>query len=118
MQRTPDTINNAVNLLQPGDEGAFHLLIYFNFDSIDDEDIEKHEDEGMGQYNAKHSVMTKYKNFDIAITIKYRDMYQNEFSQKIILSSQMHMQITKDGKASHLCDIYLKETTVPVKTKR
>ena len=61
--------------------------------------------------------MTKYKNFEIVITVKYSDMFENEFSQKIVLSSNMHMKITEDGKASHLCDIYLKETTLPIKTK-
>lgn len=119
MQRTPDSINNAVNLLQPGEEAAIPIIIYFNFDPVKAEDIEIHDElDDFFKYSIKPSVMSKYKNFDIVLTIKYCDMFKNEFSQKVILCSNMHMEITKDGKASHLCDINLKETTLPEKTKK
>ncbi|MBQ3165673.1 MAG: hypothetical protein IJC02_14280 [Lachnospiraceae bacterium] len=117
MQRTPETMNNAVRLLQPGEEAALPILIYFNFDPVSPKDVIKDENLPIFAYSVKHSVMTKYKNFEIVITVKYSDMFENEFSQKIVLSSNMHMKITEDGKASHLCDIYLKETTLPIKTK-
>ena len=80
-----------------------------------DADIEIVEDAPLGKYHIKHGVLSKYKNFDIIITVKYCDMYQNEYSQKITLSSNMHASITKDGKAEHLCDVNLNGTTVPVK---
>lgn len=117
MQRTPERMNNMVNLLQPGEEAALQLLIYFNFDPVSPEDILKDEDSPIGTYSVKHSVMTKYKDFDIGITVKYSDIFENEFIQKIVLSANMHMEITKEGVASHLCDVSLKETTLPVKTK-
>lgn len=118
MQRTPETMNNAVSLLQPGEEAAFPIVVYFNFDPVKSEDIIRDDNSTLFRYTVKHSVMTKYKNFDIVITVKYKDMYENEFRQKIILSSNMHMEISKDGKkATHLCDINLKETTLPVKTQ-
>lgn len=119
MQRTPDYINNAVNLLQPGEEAAIPIIIYFNFDPVKAEDIEIHDElDGLFKYSIKPSVMSKYKNIDIVLTIKYCDMFKNEFSQKVILCSNMHMEITKDGKASHLCDINLKETTLSEKIKK
>lgn len=117
MQRTPATMNNSVHLLQPNEEAALPIIIYFNFDSVKDVDIEKDEDSELFPYSVKTSTMTKYKDIDIAITIKYCDIFQNTFSQKIILSSSMHMEITEDGRASHLCELYLKEITLPIKIK-
>jgi hypothetical protein len=114
-QRTSETANNAVNLLQPGEEAIIPVSIWFNFDPIKEEDLEIIEDAPLGKYHIKHNVLSKYKNFDIIITVKYCDMYQNEYSQKVKLSSNMHASITQEGKAKHLCDINLKETTVPVK---
>ena len=114
-QQTPEIMNNAVNLLQPGEEAIIPVSIWFNFDPITEADIEIVEDATSGKYHIKHGVLSKYKNFDIIITVKYCDMYQNEYSQKITLSSNMHASITKDGKAEHLCDVNLNGTTVPVK---
>lgn len=114
-QRTPETMNNAVNLLQPGEEAMIPVSIWFNFDPITEADIEIVEDDPWGKYHIKHEVLRKYKNFDIIITVKYCDIYQNEYTQKITLSSSMHASITKEGKAEHLCDVYLNGTTVPVK---
>lgn len=115
-QRTPETMNNTVNLLQSGEEAIIPVSIWFNFDPITMEDIEIVEDSPLEKYCIKHGILSKYKNFDIIITVKYCDIYQNEYSQRITLSSNMHASITATGKAEHLCDVYLKETTVPVKT--
>jgi hypothetical protein len=114
-QKTPEDANNAVNLLQPGEEAFFPVSIWFNFDPITEADIEIVEDSPLKKYHIKHEALSKYKNFDIVITVKYCDMYQNEYSQKIMLYSNMHALITKDGKAKHLCDVNLKGTTIPVK---
>lgn len=115
-QRTPETLNNAVNLLQPGEEAAIPVSIWFNFDPITEDGIETWEDSPSGRYHIKHTVLSKYKNFHINITVRYCDMYQNEYSQIIKLSSNMHASITQDGKAEHLCDVNLNEATAPVKT--
>lgn len=114
-QRTPETANNAVNLLQPGDEAIIPINIWFNFDHITDEDLENVDDPLFGEPCVKHNVMNKYKNFDISITVKYCDMYQNEYAQKITLSSNMQVTKPSGGKWRHTCDIYLKETTTPFK---
>ncbi len=114
-QQTPETMNNVVNLLQPGEEAIIPVSIWFNFDPITEADIEIVEDGPLGKYRIKNGVLNKYKKFDIIITVKYCDMYQNEYSQKIKLSSQMGASITKEGKAERSCDVYLNETTVPVK---
>ena len=115
-QQTPETMNNAVNLLQPGEEAIVPVSIWFNFDPITEADIEIVEGAPLGKYQTKHGILSKYKNFDIIITVNYYDMYQNEYSQKVKLSSNMYASITQEGKAKHLCDINLKEATVPVKT--
>ena len=115
MQTTPDSINNSVNLLQPGEEARFLLIIYFNFDKISEDDIEVWENSPIGKYTVKHTVFEKYKDFGINITMKYCDIFQNEYAQTIKLSSQMSDSISPDGNARHLCDIILKETTVPIK---
>lgn len=114
-QQTPETANNVVNLLQPGEEAVIPVSIWFNFDPITEKDVENIDDDPLEKYRIKHSILSKYKNFDIDIAVKYCDMYQNEYSQKIKLSSNMYASITLEGKAKHLCDIYLKETTAPVK---
>ena len=115
MQRTPDTMNNAINMLQVGEEGALPIYVYFNFDPVKPEDIEEREDVGVGKYFVKPAVMSKYKNFKIVITIKYSDLYHNVFCQKVTLSSNMYMSISQDGKAEHLCDINLENITNPEK---
>ena len=95
-QRTPETANNAVNVLQPGEEAVIPVSIWFNFDPITVNDIEIWEDSPLGKYYVKDAVLRKYKNFDIDITIKYCDMFQNEYSQTV-------------------CDVYLNSTTAPIK---
>ena len=120
MQRNASTANRSINLLQPGEEGAFPIYIYFNFDPIKEEDfIDMGEDAGVFQFSVKDSIMTKYKNFDITIHVKYCDMYQNQYYQKIVLSSNMHVGGKMSQKqAEHLCDINLEEITIPVKIER
>lgn len=77
IQSTPETMNNAVWVLQSGEEAAFPILIYFNFDSINPDDIIKDKTFSKMSYSIKPSVMEKYKNFDIVITVKYRDLFEN-----------------------------------------
>lgn len=114
-QQTPETVNNAVNLLQPGEEAIIPVNIWFNFDPITEKDIEIIEDSPLGKYNISYNALNKYKNFDIKITVKYCDMFQNEYAQRITLSTNMHASISKDGKAEHLCDVNMSETTTPEK---
>lgn len=116
MQRNADTSNRSVNLLQPGEEAAFPIHIYFNFDKITEDDFIDFGEPELFRYTVKHEVMQKYKNFDIVIHVKYHDMFKNVYYQKITLSSNMHVGGKMDKKqADHLCDINLKEITSPVK---
>lgn len=114
-QRTPETANNAVNILQPGEEAIIPVNIWFNFDHIKDEDLESVASPLFGAPCVKHNVMSKYKNFDILVTVKYCDMYQNEYAQKIVLSTNMHVGKPSGGRWRHMCDVYLRETTTPLK---
>ena len=60
--------------------------------------------------------MQKYKNFNIVIHMKYHDMFNNTYYQKITLSSNMHVGGKfNEKKAEHMCDVNLKEITTPVK---
>lgn len=116
MQRNADTSNRSVNLLQPGEEAAFPIYIFFNFDKITEADFLDLGKFEMFRYTVKHEVMQKYKNFNIVIHIKYNDLFMNTYYQKIILSSNMHIGGKMDEKqADYLCDINLKEITTPVK---
>jgi hypothetical protein len=109
-------MNNAVNHLQPGEEAMIPVSIWFNFDPITEADIAFGEDDPWRKFHIiNHEVLSKYKNFDIIITVKYCDIYQNEYAQKITLSADMRVSMTKEGKAKHLCDVNLDETTTPVK---
>ena len=61
-------------------------------------------------------MMQKYKNFNIVIHMKYHDMFNNTYYQKITLSSNMHVGGKfNEKKAEHMCDVNLKEITTPVK---
>lgn len=116
MQRNADTSNRSVNLLQPGEEAAFPIYIYFNFDKIKEADFIDLGESEMFRYTVKNEVMQKYKNFDIVIHIKYHDLFMNTYYQKITLSSNMHVGGKIDEKqADYLCDINLKEITTPIK---
>lgn len=116
IRRNADTSNRAVNLLQPGEEAAFPIHVFFNFDKITEDDfIDTGEPEPF-RYAVKLEVMQKYKNFDIVIHVKYHDMYMNTYYQKITLSSNMHVSgKIGEKQADHLCDINLKEITIPIK---
>lgn len=116
MQQNADTSNRAVNLLQPGEEAAFLIHVFFNFDKITEDDFIDIGEHGPFRYAVKPEVMQKYKNFDIVIHVKYHDMYMNTYYQKITLSSNMHVSGKMDEKqAEHSCDINLKEITIPIK---
>lgn len=115
MQKNADTSNHSVNLLQPGEEAAFPIYIWFNFDEITEDDF-LNDPSGLTKYFLKTEVQQKYKNFDIIIHVKYHDMFMNTYHQKITLSSNMYIRRTTDSKqAEHLCDINLKEITIPRK---
>lgn len=119
MQRNSDTSNRYVTLLQPGEEAAFPIHIHFNFDAIKEDDFVEAVNSKISQYDIKHEVLQKYKNFRIIIHVKYYDMNQNQYYQKITLSSSMHAGGEFDKKqASHMCDINLEEVTSPVKIKK
>lgn len=114
MEQNSDISNHYVDLLQVGEEAALPIYIWFNFDAIREEDIIDTGQMGINRYIIKHEVMTKYKNFDIVIHIKYYDMYQNQYNQKIVLSSSMYISSSIGEKQhSHMCDIYLKEVGIP-----
>lgn len=116
MQRNADTSNLSVNLLQPGEEAAFPIYIFFNFDKITEDDFLDLGESEMPRYTVKHEVMQKYKNFDIVIHIKYHDLFMNTFYQKIILSSNIYVsEKMNERQADYRCDINLKEITTPVK---
>lgn len=119
MQQNEDVSNRRVNHLAPGDEAAFPIYFYFNFDKISANDFfDYDEDTKMRGYGVKYEIMQKYKNFDVVIHMKYYDMFNNQYYQKITLSSNMYIS-EKPGekKAEHKCDIYLKEITAPVKMR-
>ena len=112
-QTTSQVLNDSVNLLRPGEEAALGIQIFFNFDPINSDDME--DLEGWGRV-VKSSVLGKYKNFKIGITVKYRDMYQNEFNQKITLKSSMGAKYNKDSDhAEHTCELHVDEITNPTR---
>lgn len=116
MQRNEDTSNRSVTSLQPGDEAAFSIHINFNFDPIEDTAFIRYG-EGKNEYSIKEEVMRKYKNFNIIIHMFYRDMFQNKYYQKIVLSSNMYIVGEGEQKARHACDLNLKEITYPTKVE-
>lgn len=109
---------NAVNLLQAGEEAVIPVRIWFNIDAISNEDIIDLGEPETFRYQAKPAVMTKYKNFEIKIRLIYTDIFQNRYSQNMVLKSNMYVSIEQDRKATHKCDIYLYESTPPVKLER
>lgn len=116
MQRDSNTDNRRVNLLQPNEEAAFPIYIYFNFDPIEEKDFIEISGSELFRYTIKHEILTKYKNFDIVIHMRYSDMYHNQYYQKIVLYSNMYAQSDNDKKCGkHLCDIHVKEISDPVK---
>lgn len=116
MQCNSDTSNRSVNLLQPGEEAALPIHIFFNFDKITEDNFIDLGKDGLFRYTIKHEVMQKYKNFNIVIHMKYHDMFNNTYYQKITLSSNMHVGgKISEKQAEHKCDVNLKEITTPVK---
>ncbi len=117
LQRTPQTAYTSVNSLQPGEESAILFFIDFNFDSIPDEDVTTEDILGTQTYGLSLDAMNKYKNYKISINIKYHDIYENVFLQKVILQSEIHGLIDKDGHAKYVGGYRLDEKTIPKKIK-
>lgn len=114
MQRNEAILNNCTSLLQPGEEGAFVIYIWFNFDPILESDME--EIEGHGK-RVKFNLLEKYKGYDIDLKIKYKDLFQNQFIQMIKLTVQIGVKITKEGVASYYGSVLLKEQSTLKKSK-
>ena len=115
LQRTPQTVNAHVNSLQPGEESAVLLCVDFNFDSIPDEDVTSRFEEILGRniFELSPNVCDKYKNYKLIIHIQYHDMYENVFEQKVVLQSEIHSLIDKDGHAKFIGGYRLDEKTIP-----
>ena len=119
MQQNAEISNCYVNLLQVGEEAALPIYIYFNFDPIEEKDFIDLGEQEPFRFVIKPEIVGKYKNFEMVIHIKYSDMYQNQYSQKVTLYSNMHVSYDSDNKkGEHLCDINLKEITIPQKVKK
>ena len=99
-------------MLQPGEEGAFLIIIYFNFDVISDNEIEKID---CSEKTFVYNVLAKYKNFDINIKMKYKDLFHNQFMQNIKLSVNISAEFSKSKCGSYIANIYLKEIASPTK---
>ena len=116
MQQNSDTSSYSVNLLQPGEEAAFPIHIYFNFDKITEADFVDSRKSKILKYMLKDEIMEKYKNFNIVIHIKYHDLFMNMYYQKITLMSHIYIGGNMNEKqAYYICDINLKEITIPIK---
>lgn len=61
MRQNADTSNRLVNQLQPGEEAAFPIHIYFNFEKIKEDDFLDMGESSMLRYTIKPGVMQKYK---------------------------------------------------------
>lgn len=108
------TSNHSVNLLQPNDEAALPIYIWFNFDRIEESDIEEYKDGDMAVRHVKQAIMNKYKDFNIILHMEYKDMFMNQYYQKITLTSTMSISYKTDiREAEHNCNLYLKEITNP-----
>ena len=119
MQNNTNIENNFVSILQPGEEAAFPIQIFFNFDNISEEDFIDYGGSGIFRYGVRPEVSRKYKNFNIIIHVYYYDMFKNQYAQVINLTSQMSVSGKfEEKKAEHSCDIYLKEITTPKKIEK
>lgn len=116
MQQNVEKSNRLVNLLQPGEEAAIIIHVYFDFDRITKDDFVDFGEREISMSSLKPEVIFKYKPFDIIINMKYHDLFMNTYYQKIILSSNISIcgnekkkQVSYEGK------INLKEATIPIK---
>lgn len=110
---TSETLNNIVNHLQPEDEAYIGIVVFFNFEPIKEEDFYLLPN---GEWAIKTERMTKYKNFNITLNIKYHDLYGNAFQQKAVLRSNMYFcGGGKKKTAIQKCDFCMTDATLPVR---
>ena len=115
MQRTTETSNNATSVLQAGEDAAIPVIVEFNFDSIDPSQVTRCEDDNLGGFELSFDTLKKYKKFDVKITVRYRDIFDNVYAQRIVLKSSISALISKDGKAEYSGSLYLEEVSNPVR---
>lgn len=117
MSTGADISNRLTNSLAPGDEAAFTIHINFNFDPITKDAFIDTGESGPYRFMIKENIMKKYKDFNIVIDVKYKDMFQNEYRQRITLATNMYI-ITENNEekiAHHKCDLNVREITAPEK---
>lgn len=113
------TSSSSASALLSGYEAAFPIRISGDFDPIREEDFIDTGEDGMYHFRLKEETMLKYKSFDIAINMRYKDMYHNQYCQKISLFALMSIGARPNEKcAEHICTISLKEVTNPVREKQ
>ena len=95
---TSQMLNKYATLLQPGEEGTFTIYINQNFDLIRKENVISYKEaDGRTEYTITQEESEKYKSFRILVTVMYRDMYENEYSQKICFGTHNYFQCSADG---------------------
>lgn len=114
-QRAVTITREESGLLQAGEEGALPIMIWFNFDPVQDKDIIDHGEGAPSRYDVVPSVMAKYRNFSIFIKIKYCDMFRNQYMQEVALYASMHMSFRPGKRPEHGCDVYMRDVSVPTK---
>lgn len=116
VQRTSQTWKHLVHVLQPGEEAALYISIAFNFDELTENDFIEKADDCPYKFLPKPEIMEKYKEYKMIVNVAYKDMYQNQFNQKLVLSVNPYISCAVEKKeAKYSCDLNLIEAMPPEK---
>ena len=107
--------NIAVNSLQPGEEAALSIDVYFNFDPIPDEAISEEYDDLLKTKikGVDPLYLKKYASFNIKTTINFFDMYENQYSQELALKAKITPYIDAENHVVLSGELIVMEATRP-----
>lgn len=106
--------NIASKTLQPNEEGAFPVYIWFNFDPIKEEDLIPDDFFGSAP---SYDIRNKYKSFTIRIKLFYCDLFRNEYCQEVLLRASSMPERFENGHWQHVGRLDLIKSAPPERNK-
>lgn len=113
-----ESLDDIANTLQVDKDISLLVHLKANLQSITEDDVDIYTTpDGSTKYSLKEQVKNKYEGFDIIINIKYKDLLENTFSQKVLLNVSFTPQYDCDPyirKGDFRCHLTLKEASPPI----
>lgn len=109
------------NALPVGEEGVMELVLDYSLKPITSDDfIESLSSGGEVEYTLTEQAKNRYRDFDIVIIFKYKDLLEHHYSQNMVMSVSFRPNYDPDPfikSGRYNCELSLKNITNPTPLK-